>query len=133
MSARGIKNKATRFDKIRNSTQDNILNPRQQKRLTTRQEVDEIGARELELYIMNDYQLYKSQLEPIEKNYKRKIKKGTFNKEKAVLGYLNLVDNGARKYNKEFGGTNFNKATRIEVAKRLTDDFISENINIRKL
>lgn len=88
--------------------------------------IDKHAMRELELYIDNDGQLYRSQYMPILKNLSNKKKKGRYNGQLAVKAFLNLVDNGARKYVKEFGGTvrtMFPKSLRTELAKEYRDDF----------
>lgn len=81
---------------------------------------DKTAGTELRLYAENDYDLYKRET-AIVNNYKRKIKKGTFNMVKAEKGVFNLlVTPAARKYTKEFGGnsrTMFPSATRKGVAK----------------
>src|SRR2546430_2062306 len=95
-------------------------------------EADEIAADELYLFIQNDGDLYRQQFEPIVKNLNRKRAKGEYDSEKAVKLWIYLVDNGARKYIKEFGtpgshiDTVFNRATRLRVATRLRDDYEAE-------
>lgn len=69
---------------------------------------DSQASRELELYIENDGTLYRQQHEPILKN---------------------LVDAGAKKYCKDFGGTwnvMFTVATRKKVAESLNESFLTE-------
>ena len=108
---------------------DRSLNPQQQKRLTAVQSTtDEHNVRELELYIDSDADLYRQQKTPIIKNLMKKKAKSTYNHDKAVLGFLNLVNNGARKYKKDIPNSDFSfsKADRIAVAKRLTSDFETE-------
>ena len=81
--------------------------------------IDKAQARELEVFVENDYQLYK-QLQAFLTNYTLKKKKGTFDKAKAVKGLLNVVKAAITKYNKEYGsiGT-VNAQTKNEVAKEL--------------
>ncbi len=92
--------------------------------------VDPAAARELELFINNDFQLHRQQHEPIIKNLLRKMKKGTFDKEKAVILFRHLVDNGAKKYAIEFStGVGdariiFPGPTRNAVARSLRDSFV---------
>ena len=90
--------------------------------------VDENGARELQLYIENDSRLYHQQFIPIVKNLMKRRMKGDYNREKAAKLFLHLVDEGARRYYKEFGspGFKFNLATRWDVAKSLRDSFEAE-------
>jgi len=66
--------------------------------------VDETAARELELYIDNDRELYR-QRRSIEQNIARKMKSGRYDPTKAPKLWQYLIDAGARKYAKEFGGS----------------------------
>lgn len=94
--------------------------------------IDQHAARELELYIENDGQLYRQQHEPIIKNLTRKAERGVYDSRKAVKLFMYLVDNGAKKYVKEFGDPSFpwhkmfDKATRLAVAESLRDTFEGE-------
>ena len=89
--------------------------------------VDKDAARELELYIDNEGQLYNSQYLPILKNLSKKMAKGQYDQKLAVKLWMYLVDAGAKKYFKDIaGGTGpgkwndmFNKATRLVVAQEL--------------
>ena len=82
-------------------------------------------TRELKLYIDNDGQLYNQRYMPIIKNLSKKMKKGKFDKRLAVKGFMYLVDDGARKYIRDFGGSKgmFSKKDKIEVAKEFADEF----------
>jgi hypothetical protein len=64
----------------------------------------ERARRELELYIDNDYQLHQM-AEAIGANLRRKQARGTYDPKKAPKAWLHLVNTGARKYVKAFGGT----------------------------
>lgn len=93
-----------------------------------RGEADPTGARELELYIDNDADLYRQQQQPILKNLWRKMVKGTYDFEKSVKLVKYLADNGAKKYAREFGGTSdwsamFNVPTRLAVARSLAQRY----------
>ena len=86
----------------------------------------DIESRELKLYIDNDSQLYNSRFMPIMKNLSKKMKKGNFDKKLAIKGFMILVDDGAKKYVKDFGGNAkemFSKKDRIAVASDLADEF----------
>ena len=89
-------------------------------------------ARELELFITNDGQLYKSQHVPIIRNLMRKAAAGKYDREMAVKLFMYLVDAGGKKYHKEQGAGQgawhkmFPKSARTEVAKSLRDDFETE-------
>jgi hypothetical protein len=90
---------------------------------------DPSAAQELELFIDNDGDLYRQQIQPIYKNLLRKMVKGKYDHELAKKLWMYLVDNGAKKYVKEFGGdvrTMFPKPLRQAVASVLADDFRTE-------
>lgn len=61
------------------------------------------AVREIELFIENDYQLYRSQTNPILINLTKKFKKGTFDINKASKLFRYLIDSGMKKYHKEYG------------------------------
>jgi hypothetical protein len=89
-------------------------------------------ARELENYITSDSDLYRTIHTPIIKNLMRKRAKGAYSHDLAVKGFMHLVDEGAKKYVKEHdapgakAGDVFDRATRLEVAKSMTDYFETE-------
>ena len=63
---------------------------------------------------------------PIIKNLSKKMKKGNYDKKLAIKGFMYLVDAGAKKYVKDFGGNArdmFSKKDRIAVASDLADEF----------
>jgi len=82
---------------------------------------DEHAATELELYADNTSELYNQKLSIIE-NMRRRIAKGTYDKEKALKLWMYWVDAAAKRYVKEFGGGTwhevFGTGTRLEVARR---------------
>lgn len=61
------------------------------------------AVREIEIFIENDYQLYRSQTNPILINLTKKFKKGTFDINKASKLFRYLIDSGMKKYHKEYG------------------------------
>ncbi len=93
---------------------------------------DTVAAKELLLYIENDGDLYRQQGLPILKNLVLKIDRGVYDHERAVKLYGYLVENGARKYTKEFAGTGdkwneiFNKPTREAVSREFVKSFETE-------
>lgn len=83
-------------------------------------------AQELVLYIENDGDLYRQQNVPILRNLANKAAQGKYDHQKAIKLWMYLMDNGAKKYAKEFGGTwntMFPVAARKEAAKVFADDF----------
>lgn len=87
--------------------------------------MDEIAATELKLFIDNDADLYRQRFIPIIKNLSRKRYNGTYDSQKAIKLFMYLVDDGAKKYSKDFGG-HFDKQTRLETARLLRNDFEAE-------
>jgi hypothetical protein len=67
--------------------------------------VDTVAAEELYLFIENDGQLYRQQGEPILKNLVQKIDRGIYDSVKAAKLYGYLIENGAKKYAKEFASS----------------------------
>ena len=88
---------------------------------------DSDAVNELDLFIMNDEDLYRRRFMPIISNIKRKIKKNIYDHEKAQKLWMYLVDDAAKEYVKEFGSTAddvkdmFPKETRMQVAKIIAD------------
>ena len=92
--------------------------------------MDDTAARELALYIENDYQLYKQCIVPYIQCLHKKREKGTYDPEKALLGWERIATEGAKKYENEFLNVRyyrvFNKATREEVARQLQESFLEQ-------
>lgn len=99
-----------------------------------REEPDENAARELSLYIENEYSLVgapNSQGKSIEKNLLRKMKAGTFDLARSEQAWMYLIETGAKKYAKEFADAKdwnkiFNKPTRELVAHEFATTFYEE-------
>lgn len=93
---------------------------------------DESVVAELKLFIDNDGDLYRQRTMPIMKNLARKMRKGNYDPTKAVKLWMYLVNDGAKKYARDFGGEErgwhemFPKAIRLMVAKALAEDFEEE-------
>lgn len=85
--------------------------------------------RELQLYIDNDYELYR-QRQSIEENLRKKAAKGRYDHKKAPKLWQYMVDAGARKYVKDFGGsvrTMFPKKLREKLAADYAAEWRAEN------
>ena len=81
--------------------------------------------RELDLYIMNDSELYRQRFMPILMNLARKMKRGVYDHKQAPKLWQYLVDAGAKQYVQEFGGTirqQFPVEARRELAQQLADE-----------
>ena len=96
---------------------------------------DSDAVNELDLFIMNDEDLYRRRFMPIITNIKRKIKRGVYDHEKVIKLWMYLIDDAARKYVQEFGTPEqdvkdmFPKETRLQVAQIIAD---REKENIEK-
>ena len=84
--------------------------------------IDSDAVNELDLFIMNNEDLYRRRFMPIISNLKRKIKKGIYDHEKAKKLWMYLVDDAAKQYVKEYGSVDqdvkdmFPKETRLHLA-----------------
>ena len=84
--------------------------------------------RELRAYIDNDAGLYRQRYMPILKNLSRKKKQGQYRKGLASKAFMYLVDDGAKRYVKSYGGDArdvFPKRQRQELAKDYVEKFES--------
>ena len=94
--------------------------------------VNEVAANELFLYAINDYRLYTTYVQPILKNFRRKVKNVTFNANLAPKSFDTCVKDAAMHYCAEFGSPNqkyfemFNSATRRETARMMYEYFEDE-------
>ena len=78
--------------------------------------VDEHAATELSLYANNEKNLY-NRLQAFAKNYALKMRKGTYNKERAVDGLESMVGDVYRQYCKEYGKFPCSAATKRHAAE----------------
>ena len=88
--------------------------------------VDKDMVIELKLYIENDGDLYKQKIIPIVKNIQKKMKSGKYDHKQAPKLWLSLVDEGAKKYAKEFPGIKFSKQEKEEAAQDFADEYRDE-------
>jgi hypothetical protein len=91
---------------------------------------DEKAAHELFLSATNDGDLYRRQIQPIIKNLAGKLKKGTFNKTRAVDAFVYAAESAAKDYTKQYGSGRgygiFNPATRRAAAAAMLDAYMEE-------
>jgi len=86
-----------------------------------------INVTELELYTVNDGHIYRSYTSYYINSLRKKALKGNYDKEKALVGYMRIVNTGAKKYARDFCSkpSEWNKVftveDRKEVAKRLEE------------
>ena len=94
--------------------------------------VNEAAVNELFLYATNERTLYDMYIQPVLKNFRRKVKNGIFNEKFAPRAFDSCVKDAAMRYCKEFGTPGqpyyqiFNAATRREVASRMYEYFADE-------
>ncbi len=65
--------------------------------------MDKHAIRELELFIDNDGALYRKRFMPILHNQCRHKQRGRWSATQSVKGWMYLVDDGAKKYHRQFG------------------------------
>ena len=88
---------------------------------------DSDAVNELDLFIMNDEDLYRRRFMPIIENLKRKMKRGIYDDKLAIKLWMYLVDDAARQYVQLFGSPAldvkdmFPKETRLQVAQVIAD------------
>ena len=85
-----------------------------------------VEMKELKLYIDNDASLYRQRYMPILKNLSKKKKQGKYRKRLAQKAFMYLIDDGAKRYTKEYGGNArdmFPKRQRQMLAKDYVDEF----------
>ena len=81
---------------------------------------------ELKLYIDNDANLYRQRYMPILKNLSKKKKKGNYRKTLAQKAFMYLIDDGAKRYVRSYGGNArdvFPKRQRKQLAKDYVEEF----------
>lgn len=89
--------------------------------------IDSNAVRELELFIMNNEDLYRRRFMPIIHNLKRKIAKNVYDHEKAKTLWMYLINDAAKEYVKEFGSPDedvkdlFPKEVRSRIAEIIAD------------
>lgn len=89
--------------------------------------IDSDAVNELDLFIMNNEELYRRRFMPIISNLKRKIAKNIYVHEKAIKLWMYLVDDAAKEYIRQYGNPDedvknvFPKETRQRVAQIIAD------------
>lgn len=96
----------------------------------TKTVISEDCARELALYIENDFKLYTQYIVPYIQCLHKKREKGTYDPEKALPGWEGIATEGAKKYERDFLDVRyyyvFNRATRKEAARYLQGFFLDQ-------
>ncbi len=81
---------------------------------------------ELKQFIDNDSSLYRQRYMPILKNLSKKKKKGKYRKPLASKAFMYLIDDGAKRYVRSYGGNArdvFPKRQRKVLAKDYVEEF----------
>lgn len=82
-------------------------------------------SKELFLYAINNHSLYRRMIENVLNNLEKKIKKGIYDKEKAVDLWYYVATEASNKYNEDFG-YRFKVADRFTVAVDLAEYYEEE-------
>ena len=80
---------------------------------------------ELKLYIDNDASLYRQRYMPILKNLSKKKKKRRYRKGLASKAFMYMIDDGAKRYVKSYGG-NVRDVFPKRQRKMLAQDYVEE-------
>ena len=86
---------------------------------------------ELKQYIDNDASLYRQRYMPILKNLSKKKKKGRYRKGLASKAFMYMIDDGAKRYVKSYGG-NVRDVFPKRQRKMLAQDYVEEFEQIYK-
>lgn len=87
---------------------------------------DPHAVNELYLYIINNGNIHRQRIQPIIKNYRKKIAKGGFDEKLAIKGFLQAVNDGIKAYGKEFDTIKVSKPDRELIAKKLYHNYRDE-------
>ncbi len=82
--------------------------------------------KELKLYIDNDQDMYRQRYIPLLKNLSHKKKQGKYRKGLASKAFMYVIDDGAKRYVKSYGGDArdmFPKRQRQMLSKDYVDEF----------
>ena len=93
--------------------------------------VDIRKAKDLQVFIENDEQLYRSLFVPTMEHLKRKMNRGVYDHRKATKSWRSLVDAAVKSYWWDKNKT-FNATTRQHVAQSLADEYREELENERE-
>ena len=105
-------------------TFQDVMQKHQQKNLLTERSLSD-EMRELKAYIDNDYSLYRQRYMPILKNLSKKKKQGKYRKGLASKAFMYMIDDGAKRYVKSYGGNvrdDFPKRQRQTLSKDYVDE-----------
>lgn len=90
-------------------------------------ETTPIDAEDLQLYIDNEFDLYRDIWTPITTELTRRKDAGTYDREEAAVAFKFLTGDGARKYLKEFPESSISEEVKQETAESMRDRFEVEH------
>lgn len=109
------------------------LSPRQEKIAKRIKELgqglserEQFEADDIQLAIARDGELYRQMLQPIQANLIKKIEKGTYSHDGALVAFTHVVKKGADNYDKDFSNKTLNNV-RAAVVLQMAKDFYEEN------
>lgn len=91
-----------------------------------------INEKELYLYATNSAPLYYAAIQPTLENLAKKVERGVFDREKAIISFMKIVTIAAKSYYKEFCSPDiswykiFNVPTRRTVAEEMLNNYSEE-------
>lgn len=83
------------------------------------------ASRELEVYAINDRNIYFYQIKSVISNLQKKYVKGNFDATKAIVAFYHITTNASNKYYKEFG-YRFSVTERWTAAYNLLENYMEE-------
>jgi len=83
------------------------------------QNIDKVFAREIVLYTMNHPDIHRQMTSMVLKALARRKINGTYNHEMALKAWINVIEEGIRKYSRSFGKVTLNPITREYAGKDL--------------
>lgn len=84
-------------------------------------------SRELLLYATNDGNLYHKMILPVIENLRKKAKRGTYDREKAVDAYYRIACEASKMYNRDFGYS-FNVQDRFSCAVDMEEYYRDDQV-----
>lgn len=119
---------------IQNGVCYNSDNERRKGQNKMKTVIDHIAAEELFIYTINNRTVYSCSIKPLISNYRKKVAKNQYDREKAIKGFEHVAKVGAMLYEKEFLNNKyyivFNAATRREAAEMIFEFFKDEIMEV---
>ena len=90
------------------------------------QNIDKISAREIVLYTANHGDIHRQMTSMVLKALAKRKINGTYSHTMAVKAWTNVIEEGLRRYSKEFGKTSLNPISREYAGKQLQEEMQSD-------